>query len=174
MSDNLLQKAARIKLLVLDVDGVLTNGSVYTDGRGTEFKGFNIKDGHGLKLAQRAGLGLVWLSGRPSAATTGRADELGINEVHQGVHFKLPKFREILAQHGLSPAQAAFMGDDLIDIPPHAGGGPGLGPGGRGFRGAPGRGLGGHSARGPRRGAAGPGAHHAGQRDLATGNGALF
>lgn len=119
MSDiSLQQRAARIKLLVLDIDGVLTDGRVIYDQDGRELKFFDIKDGHGLKLLQRAGFQIAWLSGRASRPNRVRAEELGIDELVQDCKVKLPEFLRLVADRGLEPEQAAFMGDDLIDLPP--------------------------------------------------------
>ena len=119
MSDSsVLERAARIKLLVLDIDGVLTDGRVIYDQDGRELKFFDIKDGHGLKLLQRAGFQIVWLSGRKSLVNRVRADELGIDELVEDYKVKLPEFERLVAARGLKPEQAAFMGDDLLDLPP--------------------------------------------------------
>ncbi|MEW5914101.1 MAG: HAD-IIIA family hydrolase [Thermodesulfobacteriota bacterium] len=112
------QKAARIKLLVLDIDGVLTDGRVVYDDSGREIKFFDIKDGHGLKLLQRAGYGIVLLSGRKSAANRARAQELGIAALIEDAKIKLPVLEKIMAQLKLQPEEVAYMGDDLIDLPP--------------------------------------------------------
>lgn len=124
----LAQRAERIKLLVLDIDGVLTDGRVIYDIDGREVKVFDIKDGHGLKLLMRAGVEVVCLSGRASAANRVRAAELGITELKEGVKVKLPVFQELVAARGLTPAQAAYMGDDLIDLPPMRAAGLALAP----------------------------------------------
>ena len=112
------QRAARIKLLVLDIDGVLTDGRVIYDHEGRELKFFDIKDGHGIKLLQRAGFQIVWLSGRASLPNQARAHELGIDELIEDCKIKLPVFQRLVEERGLKPEQAAFMGDDLIDLPP--------------------------------------------------------
>ncbi|HLO26877.1 MAG TPA: HAD hydrolase family protein [Geobacteraceae bacterium] len=110
-------KLAKIKLLLLDVDGVLTDGRIIFDSNGVESKFFNVKDGHGIKLLQRAGVEVGIISGRTSQVVTNRAAELGITRVFQGSLDKLAIYREILADTGLDDAQIAFMGDDVIDIP---------------------------------------------------------
>lgn len=106
-----------IELLVLDVDGVLTDGRVFIHSDGGESKGFNILDGHGIRMWQRAGLKVALLSGRASAATTRRAQELEIPHVLQDCKFKLPALEQLLAELGLSIEQAAYVGDDLMDLP---------------------------------------------------------
>lgn len=106
-----------IELLVLDVDGVLTDGRVFIHSDGGESKGFNILDGHGIRMWQRAGLKVALLSGRASEATTRRARELEIRHVIQDAKFKLPALKQLLAELGLSPEQTAYVGDDLMDLP---------------------------------------------------------
>jgi 3-deoxy-D-manno-octulosonate 8-phosphate phosphatase (KDO 8-P phosphatase) len=107
----------KIKLLLLDVDGVMTDGRIIFDSNGTESKFFNVKDGHGIKLLQRAGVEVGIVSGRASLVVANRAAELGITRFFQGALDKLSVFREILRDTGLGDAEIAFMGDDLIDIP---------------------------------------------------------
>jgi len=119
MSDTSVeQRAAKIKLLILDIDGVLTDGRVIYDQDGHELKFFDIKDGHGIKLLQRAGFQIAWLSGRKSIPNQVRARELGIDELVEDCKIKLPEFQRLVSERGLKPEQAAFMGDDLIDLPP--------------------------------------------------------
>ncbi len=108
---------AALELLVLDVDGVLTDGRVFIHSNGGESKGFNILDGHGIRMWQRAGLKIALLSGRVSEATTRRARELEIPHVIQDCKFKLPALQQLLEELGLSPGQAACVGDDLMDLP---------------------------------------------------------
>ena len=108
---------AAIELLVLDVDGVLTDGRVILHGDGGESKSFHILDGHGMRMWQRAGLKLAWLSGRSSPATTRRAEELQIAHVLQDCHLKLPALKQLLEELGVSASHAAYVGDDLMDLP---------------------------------------------------------
>ncbi len=116
MSD-LTERAAKIELLLLDVDGVLTDGSiVYTDA-GAEIKRFHVRDGSGLKLWHISGKRSAIVSGRSSKAVERRAAELGIAPVLQGRHEKLPAFEAILAETGLRPEQVCAIGDDLPDLP---------------------------------------------------------
>ena len=110
-------KASNIKLLLFDVDGVLTDGKILLHPDGTESKQFDIKDGTGLVWAQRAGLKVGVLSARSSAATAQRAAQLGITIVHQGVASKVRAYDEILRQYGLTDAEVAYMGDDVLDLP---------------------------------------------------------
>jgi 3-deoxy-D-manno-octulosonate 8-phosphate phosphatase (KDO 8-P phosphatase) len=114
---SLQAKASRVKLLLFDVDGVLTDGKILMHPDGTESKQFDIKDGTGLVWAQRAGLKVGVLSARSSAATTQRAAQLGITIVHQGVPSKALAYDDILREHGLTDADVAYMGDDLLDLP---------------------------------------------------------
>lgn len=108
---------AAIELLVLDVDGVLTDGRVMIHSDGGESKAFNILDGHGIRMWQRAGLQVALLSGRTSGATTRRAQELEIRHVIQDCHFKLPALKQLLADLKLAAKQTAYVGDDLMDLP---------------------------------------------------------
>ena len=108
---------ADIKLLVFDVDGVLTDGRLYFSARGEELKAFNARDGAGIKCLMRAGVECAFLSGRESAVAAARAAELGVKHVVGGAKDKLPALRELLAELGLAPAQAAFVGDDQVDLP---------------------------------------------------------
>ena len=115
--ETVAQRAARIRLLVLDIDGVLTDGRVIYDSGGGETKHFDVTDGHGLKLLQRAGVEVALLSGRESVVNRRRAAELGIGEVVEDAKIKLPVLEEMLRRKGLEPEEVAYMGDDLIDLP---------------------------------------------------------
>jgi 3-deoxy-D-manno-octulosonate 8-phosphate phosphatase (KDO 8-P phosphatase) len=110
-------RAARIKLAVFDVDGVLTGGRLYYGAGGEELKVFHVHDGQGLKRLQGAGVTLAVISGRDSAAVTRRMQDLGIEHVFQGDEHKLPIFERLLKKLDLSPEQAACVGDDLPDLP---------------------------------------------------------
>lgn len=111
------ERLARVELLLLDVDGVLTDGRVILDDRGVETKAFDVTDGHGLKLLQRGGVAVGFVTGRRSRVVEHRARELGIREVHQGVKEKLPVVRAILARRGLAPDRMGYVGDDVVDLP---------------------------------------------------------
>jgi 3-deoxy-D-manno-octulosonate 8-phosphate phosphatase (KDO 8-P phosphatase) len=111
------QKAAKIKLLLFDVDGVLTDGKILLHADGSESKTFDIKDGTGIVWAQRAGLTVGILSARNSAATTQRAAQLGITLIHQGVKSKLETYDQITDTLMLEDEQVAYMGDDVLDLP---------------------------------------------------------
>jgi 3-deoxy-D-manno-octulosonate 8-phosphate phosphatase (KDO 8-P phosphatase) len=110
-------KASRIRLLLFDVDGVLTDGKILLHPDGTESKQFDIKDGTGLVWAQRLGLRVGMLSARTSAATAQRAAQLGISIVRQGVPSKLHAYDEILREQALGHTEVAYMGDDVLDLP---------------------------------------------------------
>lgn len=107
----------KIKLVIFDVDGVLTDGTIYLQADGRELKAFNVLDGTGIKYLQRAGLEVAILSGRRSAAVRARARELGIAHVVQGSKFKMQGLDKLLKATGLSPQETCFVGDDLPDIP---------------------------------------------------------
>ena len=106
-----------INWLVLDVDGVLTDGTILLRGDGSESKRFNLHDGHGIKLWMRAGGDVALLSGRASMATQCRAEQLNIKHVFQDCHQKLPVFKEFLDRMQINPDRVAYVGDDLLDIP---------------------------------------------------------
>ena len=111
------QKAAKIKLVLFDVDGVLTDGKILLHADGSESKTFDIKDGTGIVWAVRHELTVGFLSARSSAATTQRAAQLGVTLVHQGVRSKLETYEQIIDSLILEDEQAAYMGDDLLDLP---------------------------------------------------------
>ncbi len=116
MEPEILDRAKKIELLLLDVDGVLTDGRLILSNDGAELKSFHARDGLGIRMAQRGGLMIGLVSGRESKVVIDRAEELYITEVHQRVYDKLEKFREILQRLKLKPEQVCFMGDDLVDI----------------------------------------------------------
>src|SRR3990172_13333061 len=107
-------KAARVRLFLIDVDGVLTDGGILYDGNGVEAKRFHVRDGHGIKMMQRAGIEVGIITGRTSEAVRIRAEELGIERVRQGGFDKVAAWREMLDQTGLSPEQSAYVGGDLV------------------------------------------------------------
>jgi 3-deoxy-D-manno-octulosonate 8-phosphate phosphatase (KDO 8-P phosphatase) len=114
---NIKEKLEKIKLLILDVDGVMTDGRIIMDNQGREIKNFNVRDGHGIKLLQRYGIKVAILTGRQSKVVEYRAKDLEIEDVYQKVFNKKEIFQKILKKHKLSADEAAFMGDDIIDIP---------------------------------------------------------
>ena len=111
------EAAARIRLLVLDVDGVLTDGGLYYGPSGEDITRFHVQDGLAMVEARRAGLALAVISGRTSASVTRRLVDLGITEVHQGVQDKSTVLAALTTRLGLDPAEVAVMGDDLVDLP---------------------------------------------------------
>ncbi|MFA5985252.1 MAG: 3-deoxy-manno-octulosonate-8-phosphatase KdsC [Methylococcaceae bacterium] len=112
-----LAKAKKLKLLILDVDGVLTDGKLFFDGEGNEYKAFHARDGHGIKLLRNAGVEVAVISGRKSASVALRMQSLGVELIYQGYEDKRIAFDNLMAQLGLLPEQAAHVGDDLIDLP---------------------------------------------------------
>ncbi|HET6756834.1 MAG TPA: 3-deoxy-manno-octulosonate-8-phosphatase KdsC [Burkholderiales bacterium] len=110
-------RARKIKLLVLDVDGVLTDGRVYISDKGEECKAYNIRDGLGMKMLQECGVRIALISGRNSASVEARAQDVGIAFLYQGVNDKVAVFEKLIHELDLEPQQSAFMGDDLVDLP---------------------------------------------------------
>lgn len=112
----LAQRCAAVDMLVMDVDGVLTDGGIVYADDGTEIKTFHVRDGSGLKLWQAAGKRAAIISGRKSPVVDVRAAELGVTAVLQGIADKLPAFQSLLEERGLRAEQACFVGDDLADL----------------------------------------------------------
>lgn len=106
-----------IRLLLLDVDGVMTDGGIIYDGNGLETKIFNVRDGHGIKMLQRCGIMVGIITGRTSVVVDIRARELGIELVYQGALKKLDRYEEIKLKTSLCDNQIAYIGDDVIDVP---------------------------------------------------------
>lgn len=113
----ILEKAAAIRLAIFDVDGVLTDGRLWFTPQGDEFKAFHARDGHGIKLIQRAGIETAIISGRRSPAVALRMESLGVRHVYQGCEDKIEAFNHLLTHLKLTPAEACFMGDDILDLP---------------------------------------------------------
>ena len=116
--DELTERAARVRLLVFDVDGVLTDGGLFYGGEGEVMKRFDVKDGHGLVMARLAGLRTAILTARTSSIVEVRGLELGVTSVLQGRKNKLAGFRELLEQLEATPQECAYMGDDVNDLGP--------------------------------------------------------
>ncbi len=114
----LVDRLRRIRLLALDVDGVLTDGQLYFQADGIEIKAFNVQDGHGLKLLKRAGIQVALITGRDSPMVSHRAAALGIPHVFQGVEKKLPALRDLCSRLDLELDQVAYCGDDMPDVGP--------------------------------------------------------
>ncbi len=111
------QSAKNIKLLLLDVDGVLTDGKLYISTSGEESKAFNTQDGHGIRMLMAQGVMVGIITGRNSAAVTTRATDLGIEILYQGQQNKLEALSDILQKHSLAATEIAYAGDDLPDLP---------------------------------------------------------
>ena len=114
---DVLEKAAKIKMVIFDVDGVLTDGSLFIGDDGQEYKAFNSKDGHGLRMLQDGGVDVAIITGRISNVVEHRTKDLGIKHVYQGKREKLPAFLELLEKVGLSAEEVAYVGDDVVDLP---------------------------------------------------------
>jgi len=110
-------RAQKLKLLILDVDGVLTDGKLFFDQLGNEYKSFHAQDGHGIKLLRQTGVEVAVISGRKSNSVALRMQSLGIGHVYQGQEDKLAALDELLAGLQLDPEQAAHVGDDVLDLP---------------------------------------------------------
>ncbi|MGD8840552.1 MAG: 3-deoxy-manno-octulosonate-8-phosphatase KdsC [Gammaproteobacteria bacterium] len=110
-------KARQVRLLIVDVDGVLTDGGLFFDNRGEEYKRFNSLDGHGIRMALSCGVEIAVITGRQSNIVERRMTELGVSHVYQGSRDKLPGFEKLLRDTGIDAGQAAYIGDDLPDLP---------------------------------------------------------
>ncbi|MCP4288034.1 MAG: 3-deoxy-manno-octulosonate-8-phosphatase KdsC [Gammaproteobacteria bacterium] len=113
----ILERAARIKLVVFDVDGVLTDGSLYLGDDGLEYKAFNAKDGLGMKMLQRSGVKIGIITARNSHVVALRMESLGIEHLYQGQENKLPAFKDLQQKLRLDTEQIAYVGDDVVDLP---------------------------------------------------------
>ena len=116
-TEELARKVQSVKLLLLDVDGVLTDGGIVIDERGQEVTRFDVQDGHGIKLLQQAGIRVGLLTGRASRAVAVRAERLSIGLVYQNVTDKLRGYEKVKAEVGLADAEVAYVGDDMQDLP---------------------------------------------------------
>lgn len=110
-------KATAIRLIVFDVDGVLTDGSLFIGDDGQEYKAFNSKDGHGMAMLRQSGVEIGIITGRSSEVVRIRMDGLGIQHVYQGKRDKLPAYEELKKATGFSDRQIAYVGDDVVDLP---------------------------------------------------------
>lgn len=118
MSQEAIQERARaVRMIVFDVDGVLTDGSLFFGDDGQEYKAFNSRDGHGIKMLRDAGVETGIITGRTSQVVLYRARNLGIVHLFQGADDKLEAFEQLLASVNLAPEQIAYMGDDVVDLP---------------------------------------------------------
>lgn len=117
-TDKELREIAKdVKLLIVDVDGVLTDGRIILDNEGNEIKAFHVRDGHGIKMLVKAGVPVSIITGRYSKVVERRAQELGITEVYQRCHIKTVALEHIIGKYGLTGREVAYMGDDIVDIP---------------------------------------------------------
>jgi 3-deoxy-D-manno-octulosonate 8-phosphate phosphatase (KDO 8-P phosphatase) len=114
---DILAKAAQIRLVIFDVDGVLTDGHLIFGDDGQEYKAFHSRDGHGMKMLQRSGVEVGIITGRTSKVVEHRMANLGIQHVYQGQLDKLPAFEKLISKLNLSPEQVAYVGDDVVDLP---------------------------------------------------------
>lgn len=110
-------RVEQVRLVGLDVDGVMTDGRLHYHDDGTESKAFDVRDGHGIKMLQRGDIQLAIISGRKSPCVEKRAQDLGITYIRQGIGNKVEILEQILSQEGLTFQQSAFLGDDLVDLP---------------------------------------------------------
>jgi len=117
MRDEILERLRRLRLMIFDVDGVLTDGTLYFSETGAELKAFNARDGHGLKMLKESGVEVAILSARRSRAVEVRAAELGITLVEQGAKDKGAAFESLVGQMRISATTAGYMGDDWVDLP---------------------------------------------------------
>lgn len=117
IADDVIQRAKNIVLVIFDVDGVLTDGSLFIGDDGQEYKAFNSRDGHGIKMMQRNGIAAGIITGRTSKVVEHRVADLGIKHVYQGCADKLPVYLKLVSDLGLPPEKTAFIGDDVVDLP---------------------------------------------------------
>nr|VFK55456.1 MAG: 3-deoxy-D-manno-octulosonate 8-phosphate phosphatase (KDO 8-P phosphatase) [Candidatus Kentron sp. TUN]VFK59266.1 MAG: 3-deoxy-D-manno-octulosonate 8-phosphate phosphatase (KDO 8-P phosphatase) [Candidatus Kentron sp. TUN]VFK61457.1 MAG: 3-deoxy-D-manno-octulosonate 8-phosphate phosphatase (KDO 8-P phosphatase) [Candidatus Kentron sp. TUN] len=113
----IMDRASNIKIIIFDVDGVLTDGSLYLDNRDNEYKAFHVRDGHGIKMLMQSGVEIGVITGRNSLVVERRMKELGITHFYQGCQEKRPVFDALLKQLGLVATNAAYVGDDIVDLP---------------------------------------------------------
>lgn len=116
---DILEKASRIEMLIFDVDGVLTDGSLFLGDDGQEYKAFNSQDGHGIKMLQSHGVRCAIITGRTSKVVEHRMQNLGVDPelIYQGQHNKLEGFASLMEKVKLEPEQVAYVGDDIVDLP---------------------------------------------------------
>ncbi len=113
----LYARAAAVRLIIFDVDGVLTDGSLFYGDDGQEYKAFNSLDGHGIKMLRQSGVEAAIITGRTSQVVLHRAKNLNISRIYQGAEDKLLPYQTLLEETGLKPEQTAYMGDDIVDLP---------------------------------------------------------
>lgn len=118
IESKVIEQASRIRMIILDVDGVMTDGITHVHSDGCESKGFSIRDGFAIIMAKRCGLEFAIITGLKSSIIEYRAERLHIDEVHQGFEDKAEILKGILKRRGINPDQTAYIGDDLFDLPP--------------------------------------------------------
>lgn len=118
ISNEILARAKKIKVVIFDVDGVLTDGGLTIGDDGQEYKTFNTQDGLGMKLLRQSGVQMAIITGRTSKVVTQRAESTGVMHFYQGVDDKLEAFNDLLKKMNIEADEAAFMGDDVVDMPP--------------------------------------------------------
>ncbi len=114
---DILERASRVKLVIFDVDGVLTDGSLFLGDDGQEYKAFNSRDGHGIKMLLRHDVEIGIITGRKSQVVEHRMKNLGITHIYQGQPDKLPAFHELAEKLGVTMDEVAYVGDDVVDLP---------------------------------------------------------
>ncbi len=117
INESVWVKASKIKLLICDVDGVFSDGRIYMGNQGEELKAFHTKDGFGIKSLINAGIDVAIITGRKSAIVENRMTNLGIKHIYQGQEDKFVAYQELMTKFGITPAQVAYIGDDLVDRP---------------------------------------------------------
>lgn len=117
--DSVIQRASNTRLVIFDIDGVLTDGGLFFDNAGEEYKAFNSKDGHGIRMLLESGLEMALITGRQSELVLHRADNLKVprDRIWQGYRDKRPAFVDLLDKTGLKPENIAYVGDDVVDLP---------------------------------------------------------
>jgi 3-deoxy-D-manno-octulosonate 8-phosphate phosphatase (KDO 8-P phosphatase) len=118
MNQAVLQRAKNIKLIIFDVDGVMTDGGLTIGDDGQEYKTFNTQDGLGMKLLRNSGVEMAIITGRTSNVVTQRAKSTGVAHFYQGIEDKLVAYQDLIAKLNIKPEHTAFMGDDVVDMPP--------------------------------------------------------
>jgi len=114
---DILEKAKNIELVILDIDGVMTDGSLFFDNNGDEYKAFNSLDGHGLRMLQECGVKVAVITGRKSELVKHRMNDLGVTMLYQGYRDKIPAFDALLKEVDFGKEQITYVGDDVVDLP---------------------------------------------------------
>ncbi|WP_455366197.1 3-deoxy-manno-octulosonate-8-phosphatase KdsC [Kaarinaea lacus] len=115
--EEVLNRAKNVKLVIFDVDGVLTDGSLFYGDDGQEYKAFHSRDGHGMKMLQETGVQIGIITGRTSEVVLHRMKNLQVQHIYQGRLEKLPAFEELISKLGITPEHVAYVGDDVVDLP---------------------------------------------------------